>query len=280
VALAMNPPTKVSRFGNVDLNALINRTAGKGVLMDDMGAVEVMDVPDVTQSSYREAAADEGQMQDISGVTQSQEGMAQGKTATQDQINLSQGNAKIELYLAIFGETYFRSFYTTLANMIQRFETDSTIFRVANEHAQANVDNVDDFDADIVMNIGMAYAGKDQEIRQSLLILDRGAVYNQSLAGLMQMGAPPPQGGYQFFNGSEIFKDLLPIMGKEDLKKYFVAVQPPPQQQGPAQQLHREKQRRQGGNGAVQGGMAPQVGDMNAGVAPQNMDQAGAIGGF
>lgn len=274
VALAMNRPTIISRYGNVDLNALVNRTAGKGVLADDINALREFEVADVTGSSYKEAAADEYMMQEMSGVTPSQSGMSDAGTATEAQMNLSQGNAKIELYLAIFGETYFRSFYSTLARMIQKFETDDMVFRIANDKLGTMVVNVDDFDADVVMNVGMSYAGKDQEIRQTLLILDRGAVYNQSQMQLMELGAIPKD-GFKFFNGAQMFEDLLPLMGKEDLSKYFVPVQPPPPPQTPGQKLAGV-----GGNGGMQGATAPQVGDMNAGMAPQNMDQAGAIGGY
>jgi len=275
VALALTSPTVVSRYGNVDLNALVNRSTGKVIMADDVNQVKQMDVQDVTRMAHAESAADSAMMQDMSGVTPSHEGMGASDTATQTQVNLSQGNAKIELYLAIGGETYFRSFYSILVSMIQKFETDETIFRIANDEMQrmgyemAEVSSVDDFDADITINVGMAYAGREQEIRQSLLVLDRGAVYNQTQVALLQTGAVPAE-GVMLFNGAQVFRDLLPKMGKKEIDKYFVTIPPPQQAPGGG-----------GGSGAegMAGATTPQIGDMGA-VVPQNEMQAGSMGGF
>lgn len=275
IALLLSRPTIVSRYGNVDLNALVNRATGKAIMADDPNAIKEMEVGDFTGTAYRDAAADEGMMQEMSGVTPSHEGMGDSGTATGDQINLSQGNAKIELYLAIGGQTYFRSFYSTLAYFIQRFETDERVFRVANTKLQEEglepVDKIDDFDADVIINVGMAYVGREQTIRQTLLVLDRGAVYNAQAAQLLQSGAVPPE-GIEFFNGNQLFRDLLPLLGKKDLKKYFVMM-PPPQTPigGLATALNSGMQGQAGAN-------APQVGGRPD--VPQNDFQAGAMGGF
>lgn len=279
VNLALNRPTIVSKYANVDLNALVNRTAGKAIISDDPDGVKEMQINDVTQSAYMEANANDGMMQDLSGVNASIEGLSSSDTATQSQINLSQGSAKIELYLAIGGETYFRSFYTRLAYFIQRFETNEKVFRVANEQMSqkfgplpVTIDKVDDFDADIIINAGMAYAGREAEIRQALLVLDRGAIYNQTMMALMQTGAKPPE-GFRFFDGSQIFEDLLPTMGKKEINKYFVTIPTmpvAPQGAGGAGGA---------GNGAVAGMAAPNVGDQGN-VIPQNQFQQGSLGGY
>ena len=279
IALLLSRPTIVSRYGNVDLNALVNRVTGKAILADDTNAVKEMEVGDFTNSAYRDAAADEGMMQEMSGVTPSHEGLGNAGTATGDQINLSQGNAKIELYLAIFGQTYFRSFYSTLAYFIQLFETDEKVFRVANtklnQEGLPGVDKIDDFDADVVVNVGMAYVGREQTIRQTLLVMDRAAVYNASQLQLLQSGAVPPD-GVQLVNSTEFIRDLLPLLGKKDFKKYFVNI---PKPQTPAGGLAEAM----GGGGeqqeAMMGGMAPQIGGAPTDV-PQNDMQAGSMGGF
>jgi hypothetical protein len=268
IALLLSRPTIVSRYGNVDLNALVNRATGKAIMADDPNAIKEMEVGDFTTTAYRDAAADEGMMQEMSGVTPSHEGMGDSGTATGDQINLSQGNAKIELYLAIGGQTYFRSFYSLLAYYIQRFETDEKIFRVANTKLEAEgmgpVDKVDDFDADVIVNVGMAYVGREQTIRQTLLVLDRGAVYNAAAIQLLQSGAVPPE-GVELFNGNQLFRDLLPLLGKKELNKYFVKVPPP---QSPMAGLA----------GAITGANQPQTGSRPE--VPQNDFQAGSLGGF
>ncbi len=275
IALQLNPPTVVSRYGNVDLNALTNLSARKVVLADSPDAVNFTTIPDATRMAYQEAAADEGMMRDVSGVTLSVEGQTSSDTATGDQINLTQGNAKIELYLAIGGETYFKRFTYLLAYLIQRFETDENVFTVATkqmiqEGYQAGFHSrIDDFDADVTINVGMAYAGREQEIRQTLLVLDRGAVYNQTQLALLQTNAVPPE-GIQMFNGSQLFRDLLPRMGKKELDKYFVTIPKPPMMGAgmPGMSV---------GGQALTGSTAPQIGN---GGAPQNDFQTGSQGGF
>jgi len=274
VALLLSRPTIVARYGNVDLNALVNRASGKAILADDPNGVKELEMGDYTGTAHRDAAADDNMMQEMSGVTPSLSGMSDSGSATESNINLSQGSAKIELYLAIGGETYFRSFYSLLAYLVQRFETDETIVMIANDELREqgymgpNILKFDDFDADVMVNIGMAYAGREQEIRQSLLVLDRGAVYNQTQLALLQTGAVPPQ-GVEMFNGNEVFRDLLPKLGKKDIQRYFIKIPPPPQPKTPAQEL----------NNAMAGKTAPQVGDMNE-MVPQNELQAGSLGGF
>lgn len=280
IALLLSRPTVVSRYGNVDLNALAHRVTGKAILADDTNAIKEMEVGDFTGSAYRDAASDINSMQDISGITSSVEGQGDSGTATGDQINLSQGNAKIELYLAILGQTYFKSFYSLLAYYIQRFETDDVAFRVANtklnQEGLPGVDKVDDFDADVVVNVGMAYVGREQTIRQTLLVMDRAAVFNASQIQLMQSGAQPPEGGFKLVDSTAFVEDMLPLLGKKDFKRYFVSMQPPPSPMaGMAAAL--------GGGGeqaeAQAGQGAPQIGGRAVDV-PQNDMQAGSMGGF
>lgn len=282
VELSLNPPTIVARYGGVDLNALLNRAPRKAVLADDIDAVSFPIVPDATSGAYREAAADEFGMQELSGVTPQLSGQSQADTASEAQINLAQGSAKIELYISIAAETYWKRFYRLLAKYIQMFETDETIFRIAKyELMKEGIDpsaitEVDDFDADVSINVGLAFAGKDQEIRQALLVLDRGAVYNQTQIALLNSPAPPPQ-GIELFNGNHVFKHILPILGIKELDKCFIKV-PPPQ----AQPTIAEKVLGSGGpkaNSAMAGRTAPQVGAMKE-MVPQNNFQAGGFGGI
>ncbi len=274
VALALNKPTIVSRYGNVDLNALTNRGAGKVVLADEINSVQELRIDDVTQSAYKETQMDIAMMDDVSGVVAAIQGLEKSDTATQAQINFSQGTAKIDLYTAIVAETYYKDFITTLAYMIQRFETDETVFRITNQAFSfkngfmlANPYNLD-FDADIRINVG-PNIGREQEIRQALLVLDRGTVYNQSMMQLLQLGAAPPE-GLTLFNGAQIFKDLLPKLGQKEIDKYFVVIGQPPVQQGAVNN--------QTAN-AMTGLSQPQIGNM-ADRMPQNDLQAGGQGGY
>jgi len=68
------------------------------------------------------------------------------------------------------------------------------------------------------------------------------------------------------FNGNQLFKDLLPKLGKKELDKYFVRIPPPPVP-GAA------------GPTGPGGKVTPQVGAMKEQI-PQNELQMGSLGGF
>jgi hypothetical protein len=70
------------------------------------------------------------------------------------------------------------------------------------------------------------------------------------------------------FNGNQVFRDLLPKLGKKEIDKYFVNIPPPPiPMQGGG-----------GDNGAMAGKLAPQIGDNTQ--MPQNEIQQASMGGF
>lgn len=248
VSLVLNRETFVSRFGNVDLQSLTNSRPGGITLMDDITAVKERDIQDVTRSAYLEAGVDEGMMQEMSGITPGKMGMESAEKATVAQINLSESNAKIDMYISIVGETFIKSFYSLLAYMIQRFETDETVFRIANSHFPEQRDEYDlDFEADCIIQVGLGNVGKEMEIRQTMLAIDRANMANQANLQLLQIGAAPPR-GVQMINTARFFQDLLPTLGKKSFSEYFYQL-PPPQQGWPA-----------GGGQGMRGKMQPQVG--------------------
>lgn len=280
IALALNKPTIVSRYGNVDMNALVNRKPGKIVLTDDATqTIQEMKVDDVTQSSYAEAQQDIGMMEDVSGVTAAVQGLSNADTASEANINLSQGSAKLDLYTGIIAEVYFTEFISGLGYLIQRFETDEKAFQICQQKLfdKTGIDHSGiydlDFEADFEITVGLN-VGKENELRQSFLVLDRGAMYNQTQTTLLQLGAVPPE-GVKLFNSAAVFEDILKTIGKKDFGKYFVMVPPPPTAQTPGKKLASVSP----DNGAMAGLAAPQVGSM-ANIQPPNDLQGGSVGGL
>lgn len=265
VALSLNKMSVVSRFANVDLQSLTNSRPGGIVLTDDVGAVVPINHGDVTQSSYNEAAADDMMMQEMSGVTPSKQGMGSESKATVAQINYSEGNAKIDLFMAIIGETFMKDWYDMLTYLIQRFETNEKVFRVANSALQKDamlqkrdisgvVNIVDDFSADCILNVGAGTVGRQMEIQQTLLAMDRAVMANQSMLGIMQTGIIDPT-GIRFFDATKFMEKLLPKLGYKNSESYFMTVIGMGGMQLPAGA---------GGMPAnVQGAMQPQIGSMN-----------------
>jgi hypothetical protein len=274
VALCLNAPTIVNRFANVDLGSLVNVRAGGVVLADDSSenAVRKLQMGDVTQSSYGEASADDFMMQEMSGITAGKQGMERSDKATVAQINYQEGNEKIAYFVALVGETYWRSFNYQLAYMVQNFETDEKVIRIANSSFQQKeeapfmpyIDMVDDFDADIKITLGPQAAGRNQEIQNTMLLMDRSVMYNQQLMGLLQAGVLKADDA-KFLNISALAEDLLPALGKRSQQRYFIAAQPPPPQEGT------------GGNGGIEGRNTPQIGatDINAQANPFDLKVQG-----
>lgn len=271
VAQALTRGAIVSRHANIDLQSLVNRRTGSVTLTNDVNGIKWDEVPDVTQSSYMEAAADENMMAEMSGITAGKQGMENSDKATVAQINFSEANAKIDLFIAIVGETYMKDFFSQLASMIQRFETDEKVFRIANDkfrqEAQApyaeDVYNMD-FEADCIMNVGLGTVGRDLELKQAFLAWDRAMMSNQSMLQLIQIGAAPME-GVRLFDPSAFAEDVFPKLGKKDLNKYFIRVQNAPQPEGG------------GMDKGLSGMMTPQGGES---MPVDNMVQMGSMGGI
>jgi len=269
VALYLNRGTLVSRFGGVDVQSLMNSRPGGITLADDITAVKEREMGDVTQSSYAEASADEAMMEEMSGVTAPILGQETSSKATVAQINVAQSTAKLELYLAIMGETFMRDWYSTLAYLIQRFETDATIFRVANatwrqqtqQPGATELLTVEGFDADITVKVGPGSVNRDVEIRNLMLLMDRGAMSNQQVASFAQAGMIPPE-GMEIFNAAAFMRELMPKMGIKNVEDYLVKIPPPSVAPGQAS--------------ASAGQMTPSGVDLGA----ENQLQAGGLGGL
>lgn len=275
VSLVLNGMTYVSRYGGVDLQSLTNSRAGGVVMMDDTNAVKERNIPDVTQSAYLEASSDEGMMQEVAGVTAQHLGLGRNEKATVAQINQAEGGAKIDLYIAIVGETFIRDFYSQLAYLIQLFETDDNIFRIANERLRQeegfefNEDIYDlDFEADCVVNVGLGTVGRQQEIQTTLLAMDRAIMSNQATMGMMQTGALPPDKA-KIINIAAFMEDLLPKLGKKETDRYFISLQPPEGGEGEGG----------GGPAGMAGRAQPQL-PRGEEIAPENMLQEGGFGGI
>ena len=125
-------------------------------------------------------------------------------------------------------------FFSVLANLIQQFETNETILRVANENFRdVNPTGIDMFDlgneVDLELNIGLGAVGRQQEIQQAMLAMDRANMSNQAMIGLLQSGAVPQQ-DVRLIDTTKFMEDILPKLGFKNTQDFFFAVAPPPPQ--------------------------------------------------
>ncbi len=275
VALALNKGTIVSRYGGVDLQSLVNSRPGGITLADDVNAVKERDIRDVTQSSYTEALVDDAMIQEMSGVTPGKQGMGSEEKATTSQINYTESNAKIDLFIAMVGETFMKSFWYKLAKLESRFETDERVLRVANDNFKKNentvVPDVYDFDIDFdcTIDAGSGTTGKDMELKQAFLAIDRATTSNQASAGLVAL-YPGQNIQVDFFNVAKMIIDhVLPKLGIKNVDEYKMSIPAPPAPtptQGSA-------------NNAQVGATAPQIGGRDT-IDMINELQRGGQGGI
>ena len=237
VSLALNGRTIVSRFANVDLMSLTRSRAGGVTLADDVNGVVDRPFNNVTNTSYTEAAVDDNMMQEMSGVTPQKQGLGTESKATVAQINLAESNAKIDLFAAIVKETFFVDFFSVLASLIQRFETDVTILRVANENFRDfNPTGIPIFDlgdeVDLEINVGLGAVGRQFEVQQNMVAMDRANMHNQAMIQLVQSGAIPAQ-SVKFIDSTMFMREILPKLGHKNVDDFFFEVQgAQPEQQG------------------------------------------------
>lgn len=241
VALFMNRGTIVSRFGNVDLQSLVNSRPGGVTLADNVEAVKERQMGDITQSAYVEAGSDDAMMQELSGVTDIKLGQSKNEKATTASINQAEAGAKIDLFIAIVAETYIREFFSLLAYEIQEFETDKKVFRIANETLRKkspamarpyDIVEVDDFEADCIVEVGPGTVGRETEIRQTFIGMDRAIMANQSTFAILKTGIVPPD-GLEIINVTRFWSDYMGKIGHKNTDKYIVKLPPPKPEASP-----------------------------------------------
>ena len=272
--LAMMGGWSIDKFGGVDRQALSNLRPGFIVTRNSgQGLVEPIKLPDVTQTSYVEANADQAMIDEMSGITP----VKQGQTATDKtgvaQINLMESNAKERLFIATVGETLFRQIIYLLAYQIQLFETEETVFRVANDNLRKDLiaqgvdmskyDNVYDveFDMDIEVDVASNEVSRSIELQRKFMFIDRALQSNNATALLMRSGVQIPNP--TMIDVGKGLQDIAEELEIDDYQKYIVPIAPPPQPQQ--------------GEGAGAGG---QVQSAEGAQAPQPNQQGEAPEGF
>jgi hypothetical protein len=259
LALSLAPMNLVNKWANVDLQSLTKVRPGGIVGADSTDdAVTQLKMGNVTQSAYIEAAQDEAMMEELSGVVPPLQGVQDANTkATTAQLNASNANIKLDLFLAIVAETFMKNFYHMVIHLEQLFETDKEIFRIANEPLRVegvlsvfeeDIQDIDDFEIDFTLEVAPDKVSQQAQIGQLNAAIQNMIMSNQSTIGMMSIpGAVPPE-GVEIFSIPQVMKELLPIMGVKNYKDFVIrSGQPVPQEGGKGA----------AGN-AIQGSLAPQ----------------------
>jgi hypothetical protein len=244
LSLSLSPMNLVNKWANVDLQSLTNvRPAGivSADSVDD--AVKPLLMGNVTQTAYIEAAQDEAMMEELSGVVPPLQGVQDANTkATTAQLNASNANVKIDLFLAIVAETFMKNFYHMVIHLEQQFETDEDIFRIANEPLrlggelssyEEDIQDIDDFEIDFTLEVTPDKVTQQAQVNQLNIAIQNMIMSNQSAISMMGIpGAVPPE-GLEVFSIPRVMKELLPMMGVKNYNDFIIRTgQPVPQEGG------------------------------------------------
>lgn len=234
VMLAMNGGFIYSRFANVDKQSLQNIRPGFTVAADNVEAVQAIKVPDVTQTAYIESAQYIGMIDEMSAVNPTKQGSSNVEKATVAQINLTEANAKHDLFVAVVGQTFFQQFVYNLAKHISLFETNERIFRVANEALRneegtkaEDYDNIVDieFDFDLEVNVGLSEVSRGMRSQQIMAAIQSSLQSNNSTIMALKSGIQIENP--QLLDVSAMQVELLPELGMPNLSKYLIKVSAP-----------------------------------------------------
>lgn len=267
LALSLSPMHIVNKWANVDYQSLNNYRPGGIVKADStQDAVEQLQIGNVTQAAYLEASVDEEMIQEMGGYVDIKQGTASAnQKATTAQINLGESNEKIDLFIAIVAETFVKNFYFMLIQLEQMFETNETAFRIANEPLrrtgmvspfEGDIQDIDDFDADLKLEVSLNKVAQQLQINQMLLAMDKMIMANQSLVSLMGIpGAVPPQ-GLRFFDITKVMEEFLPLIGRKNYKDFFFQSGQPVNEEGGTGRAGNQ----------IQGTLSPQIGGGQQGM--------------
>lgn len=139
VNLVLNKRYHIKRGQNVDLNALMRNTPGGGVMMDEIDAVEVINTPDVTSSSYQEQDRINVDFDEITGqFSQStvQSNRSLNETVGGLELMSSGSNQMTEYLIKVFAVTFAERILKQLVALEQAYETDEIVLALAGDRAK------------------------------------------------------------------------------------------------------------------------------------------------
>ena len=236
--LAMMGGWSIDKYGGVDRQALSNLKPGFIVSRNSgQGVIEPIKLPDVTQTSYVEANADQTMIEEMTGITPVKQGQTNTDKTGVARINLMESNAKEQLFTAIVRETLFKQVIYLLAYQIQLFETDERIFKVANESLRKEkgssvqeYDNIYDveFDMDVQVDVGTDEASRAVELQRLFAFIDRSLQSNNAIGLLMKSGVQIPNP--TIVDTSKALQDIAEKLEIDDFQKYIIPITPPPPQ--------------------------------------------------
>jgi hypothetical protein len=239
VDMALRVRPVYDRDANVDIAALLDHKTGLPIGVDgDVNAALKFDrPPDVTQSSYVEGNQDMAMLDDYYGTTPTKVGNTNVDKTGVAQINQFEGDAKHDLFIATVGETFFRQWYYTAAQMCAKFCTDEKVLRIANEalrkedpEHKGTIYDLEDLDLDVVVLVGAGTVSRQARLQQYSAFINQAIQSNNVMALMIKNGIQVPDA--TLLNVTKIMIDMAPELGFKNIKDYEIPLGGPAPEQG------------------------------------------------
>jgi len=236
VSLVLNKRYHIRRSANIDIHALKRSVPGGSVMMDDPTRdVQVVNTPDVTQSSYQEQDRLNVDFDEISG------NFSQSTVQTNKSLNetvggmemLSAGaNQQMEYMLRTFSETWVEPVLRQLVRLEQYYETDEVVMAVAVNAAAQDQEEMEGESA-IYTRFGES-EDTDELLRHEMTVsvnvgigaTDPVKKIDRLLLGIRTMAEIDPN-IVQVIDPKEVSIEVFGALGYKDSQRFFTEEQKP-----------------------------------------------------
>lgn len=178
--LRQNFIIKVKRGSNVNVRNIVSRP-GAIWLTDDMGALDVVNVPDISSaSSFAEENMLEGKCEEITGVTKyvTGGGTDSRRTATESSILQRMGSKQFALHVKMLEDTFIKPMIRKFHVLNQKFITKEQVVKIVGPKGNAFInssyeDSMREFD--IITTSSSELLNKDLKVQQMTTLYQMAA---------------------------------------------------------------------------------------------------------
>jgi len=226
IYLTLNPRVEVSE-SNANENTLddllISRPGGI-VRTKTPGGLNPFVHPDITGSIYPMLQYMDSTREWRTGVTRQGQGLdadaLNNQTATAAMQFYDVAQARMKLVARVFAETGIADMMWLLHRTIRKNGDQQMTLRLRNKWVTVDPRNWKDRN-DMTVNVGLGHGGKAEQMQQLLVLIN---AQREAAAGMMGMVKP-----INFYNSA---RDLVRLLDKKDVDRYFV--QPKPEAEMPS----------------------------------------------
>lgn len=225
--------------GQVNLDDLLTNRPGGIVRTRTAGAVQPLQVPEVSSSVFPALNYMDSVREQRTGISKQSMGLdadaLQSTTATAVAAMQAASQGKIEMIARVFAETGVRALFRGILHLVTKYQNKEKIIRLRNQFVTMNPREWDNM-YDVQINVGLGTGQREQQLATLFQIAAKQE-------GIMATMGPnnPIVTPIQYRN---TLSKIAELSGFKDASEFFQdprnAPPPPPQQQGPNPQMQME----------------------------------------